>query len=188
MTQGILSVDLSLASGQFWLELATADDFLLWIDRISEDLNRSAFNCFGILESRPVLISNLRVWENIVLPHWYHGAGDLSDAELALQTILQQAGLDVAAQSAMLAMLPDRLDVMQRRLVALLRLALQGARIWVIEEAWWRWWHDPLCAEWPLVKVLLQLPKPQVLLVIAAQPAPAGFECVTLVKSRDNEE
>ncbi|MBM5575449.1 hypothetical protein [Deefgea sp. CFH1-16] len=51
MTQGILNIDLSLASGQFWLELAASDDFSLWIDRISEDLNRSAFNGFLVFWS-----------------------------------------------------------------------------------------------------------------------------------------
>ena len=188
MTQAVLSVDLSLASGQFWLTLAERDDFSLAIDRITADLNRSVLSACGVLEARPVLISNLRVWENIVLPCWYHGAGDLTDAELALQAILQRAELDVAAQSAMLAMLPDRLDVMQRRLVALLRLALQGVPIWLVEAEWWAWWHDPHCADWPLVKIFLQLPLPRVLLVVSTQSAPAGFESVTLVKSRDNEE
>jgi phospholipid/cholesterol/gamma-HCH transport system ATP-binding protein len=76
------------------------------------------------------LISNLRVWENLVLPVQYHGielAGTLEDSVVRL---LGQCGLeDEIAISELLLKLPDQLSLYEKRLVGFVRAMLMGPEL-----------------------------------------------------------
>ncbi|HLP99384.1 MAG TPA: hypothetical protein VK149_13175 [Sideroxyarcus sp.] len=76
------------------------------------------------------LISNLRVWENIILPVQYHGievAGKLEDNVVKL---LLQCGLDdETAVTNLLLKLPDQLSLYEKRLVGFVRAMLMGPEL-----------------------------------------------------------
>jgi predicted ABC-type transport system involved in lysophospholipase L1 biosynthesis ATPase subunit len=81
------------------------------------------------------LISNLRVWENIVLPVQYHGievAGKLDDnvAQLLLQCGLE----DEAAVSDLLLKLPDQLSLYEKRLVGFVRAMLLSPELIIYDS------------------------------------------------------
>ncbi|MDD2700566.1 MAG: hypothetical protein PHH36_04940 [Sideroxydans sp.] len=71
------------------------------------------------------LISNLRVWENIILPVQYHGI-ELSDGlEAHVTTLLDQCGMsDETLMSALMLKLPDQLTLYEKRLVGFVRAML----------------------------------------------------------------
>lgn len=80
------------------------------------------------------LISNLRVWENIVLPVQYHGielAGTLEDN---VAQLLEQCGLDEAAVSELLLKLPDQLSLYEKRLVGFVRAMLMSPELIIYDS------------------------------------------------------
>ncbi len=81
------------------------------------------------------LISNLRVWENIILPVQYHGievAGTLEDSVMQL---LLKCGLeDEAAGSELLLKLPDQLSLYEKRLVGFVRAMLMGPELIIYDS------------------------------------------------------
>ncbi len=81
------------------------------------------------------LISNLRVWENIILPVQYHGievAGKLEDSVVSL---LLQSGLeDEAAVSSLLLKLPDQLTLYEKRLAGFVRAMLMAPELIIYDS------------------------------------------------------
>ncbi|BCK87734.1 hypothetical protein MIZ01_1526 [Sideroxyarcus emersonii] len=81
------------------------------------------------------LISNLRVWENIVLPVQYHGielAGKLEDN---VARLLNQCGLpDEAAVTELLLKLPDQLSLYEKRLVGFVRAMLMSPELIIYDS------------------------------------------------------
>jgi ABC-type transporter Mla maintaining outer membrane lipid asymmetry ATPase subunit MlaF len=80
------------------------------------------------------LISNLRVWENIVLPVQYHGielAGKLEDN---VAQLLEQCGLDEDAVSELLLKLPDQLSLYEKRLAGFVRAMLMGPELIIYDS------------------------------------------------------
>ena len=76
------------------------------------------------------LISNLRVWENIILPVQYHGievAGDLEDNVAKL--LIQCGQEDETAVSDLLLKLPDQLSLYEKRLVGFVRAMLMSPEL-----------------------------------------------------------
>lgn len=80
------------------------------------------------------LISNLRVWENIILPVQYHGievAGKLDDR---VAQLLGQCGLaDESAISELLLKLPDQLSLYEKRLVGFVRAMLMSPELIIFD-------------------------------------------------------
>lgn len=76
------------------------------------------------------LISNLQVWENIVLPVQYHAielAGTLEDNVVR---VLLQCGLaDESAVSDLLLKRPDQLSLLEKRLVGFVRAMLMSPEL-----------------------------------------------------------
>ncbi|WP_273427961.1 hypothetical protein [Chitinibacter tainanensis] len=93
----------------------------------------------ALLEARPVFVSNLRVWENIILPTWYHAGAPLSELDARMQAMLAGLQYDEAALQRALAQLPAQLDTPHRRLAALLRALLQHPQAILLDEAWLAW-------------------------------------------------
>ncbi len=80
------------------------------------------------------LISNLRVWENIILPVQYHGIQLAGELEEHVTTLLDQCGLsDDTLVTALMLKLPDQLTVYEKRLVAFVRSMLMGPQLIVYD-------------------------------------------------------
>jgi ABC-type transporter Mla maintaining outer membrane lipid asymmetry ATPase subunit MlaF len=76
------------------------------------------------------LISNLRVWENIILPVQYHGIQLPGKLEDNVMTLLDQCGLsDETVVSALMLKLPDQLSLYEKRLVGFVRAMLIGPEL-----------------------------------------------------------
>lgn len=79
------------------------------------------------------LLSNLKVWENIVLPACYHGPGADDSTEATVIAALATAGLTGTWLDRHLPSTPDRLDPFEARAVALARAAVSQADLLVGE-------------------------------------------------------
>ncbi len=81
------------------------------------------------------LISNLRVWENIVLPVQYHGIEFAGNLEDNVTTLLGRCGVEGEdAISGLLLKLPDQLSLYEKRLVGFVRAMLMSPEL-VIYDA-----------------------------------------------------
>ncbi|MFH2135391.1 MAG: hypothetical protein ABII81_09490 [Pseudomonadota bacterium] len=80
------------------------------------------------------LISNLRVWENIILPVQYHGIQLPGKLEDNVSTLLDQCGLsDETLVSAFMLNLPDQLSLYEKRLAGFVRAMLMGPELIVYD-------------------------------------------------------
>ena len=79
------------------------------------------------------LISNLRAWENIVLPVWYHRGIDVSRAEAEIVRIFRELGLENESIRRLMRCLPDPLSAGERRWVAIARAMLMEPDIMVYD-------------------------------------------------------
>ncbi len=181
----ILDVDIFTLPGRYWLTIAEKEDVAAVVDQLALFSNLIAPGSLAILEARPVLLSNLRAWENLILPRWYHHAESLSAHDALLRSILQQAEVDEEKVIAMLSCLPGHLDIGQRRVVALLRAAMQQAPVWVVEEEWLDWWEDARGRNPLLNKLHECIAPPPSLLLISLSAAPADYQVVQLVETVD---
>lgn len=76
------------------------------------------------------LISNLSVWENIVLPVQYHAIKLAGTLEENVTSLLLQCGLaDAEAISALLLKSPDRLTLLEKRQVGFVRSMLMSPEL-----------------------------------------------------------
>ena len=81
------------------------------------------------------LISNLRVWENIILPVQYHGIELAGSIEDNVAQLLGQCGLeDEAAASGLLLKLPDQLSLFEKRLVGFVRAMLMSPELIIYDS------------------------------------------------------
>jgi phospholipid/cholesterol/gamma-HCH transport system ATP-binding protein len=76
------------------------------------------------------LISNLRVWENIILPVQYHGIEFAGKLEDNVARLFGQCGMeDENAVSDLLFKLPDQLSLYEKRLVGFVRAMLMSPEL-----------------------------------------------------------
>jgi ABC-type transporter Mla maintaining outer membrane lipid asymmetry ATPase subunit MlaF len=81
------------------------------------------------------LISNLRVWENIILPVQYHGIEIPGKLEDNVARLLNQCGLpDETAVTELLLKLPDQLSLFEKRLVGFVRAMLMGPELIIYDS------------------------------------------------------
>ncbi len=81
------------------------------------------------------LISNLRVWENIILPVQYHAIQIAGKIEDSVAQLLVQCGVEgEEAVSELLLKLPDQLSLYEKRLVGFVRAVLMSPEL-VIYDA-----------------------------------------------------
>lgn len=79
------------------------------------------------------LISNLKVWENITLPLWYHASRDAGETERNLTYWLGVMGLEQEMFAEFMAAPPYRLEPWQRKFAGLLRALVQAPKVLVID-------------------------------------------------------
>lgn len=176
----LFDVDVLQVPGRYWLTIAEKEDADEVINRLAAAANQIEPGSLGILEAKPVLISNLRAWENLILPRWYHHAGALQEHDAILKDLLQALGVGEEKLVLMLSKLPGQLDLAQRRVVAFLRVVMQHAPVWVIEEEWLEWWLDARGRNPLLAKIMQNSVLPTSLLVISIRSAQADYQVVNL--------
>lgn len=79
------------------------------------------------------LISNLKVWENVTLPLWYHARHDVQEAERRVSHWLERLGIVSAEFADFMASPPANLQPWQRKLAGLLRALVQHPQLLVID-------------------------------------------------------
>jgi len=81
------------------------------------------------------LISNLRAWENIILPVQYHGIEVAGKIEDNVGQLLVQCGLeDENAVSDLLLKLPDQLSLYEKRLIGFVRAMLMSPELIIYDS------------------------------------------------------
>lgn len=81
------------------------------------------------------LISNLKTWENVTLPLWYHEKRLPDDIEASIARWLAALGLDSKTWADFMARPPAQLKAVERKLAGLLRGLLQAPLLLVVDAA-----------------------------------------------------
>jgi ABC-type lipoprotein export system ATPase subunit len=81
------------------------------------------------------LISNLRIWENVTLPLWYHTWREVTETEQSIKRWLGVLGMGQDEFGKFMAAQPDSIESWQRKLAGLLRALLQTSPVLVVDGA-----------------------------------------------------
>lgn len=81
------------------------------------------------------LISNLRIWENVTLPLWYHAGRDAVETERSVKHWLDMLGLEQEEFARFMAAQPYGVEPWQRKLAGLLRALVQMSPVLVVDAA-----------------------------------------------------
>lgn len=114
---GIISGQLLPTTGR--LELFGED-----VTSLSEVARLGLHTRIGFVPENGGLISNLKAWENLILPATFHLDATPDELEGKVSALARRLGIPAAALAEMLGKLPDRLTLAERRQVALMRAAL----------------------------------------------------------------
>jgi ABC-type ATPase involved in cell division len=79
------------------------------------------------------LISNLRIWENVTLPLWYHDRREVMETEQSVRHSLGVLGLGQDEFGEFMVAQPDSIESWQRKLAGLLRGLLQKSPVIVVD-------------------------------------------------------
>ena len=82
------------------------------------------FQRIGVVPENGGMIGNLKAWENLVLPVWYHLGAITQETERAALKLFRLLDLDESELQKRLAQLPDQLTLYEKRAVALVRAML----------------------------------------------------------------
>ena len=91
------------------------------------------FQRIGVVPADGGMISNLKAWENLLLPAWYHHGMTAQEAERPVAEIFEQLGPGEAGLKQRMGELPDRLSLYERRVVALARAMLMEPDILIYD-------------------------------------------------------
>lgn len=76
-------------------------------------------------------VSNLKTWENLLLPLWYHGDAGAARREQEVVDLLERLGMAPERVPFFLGALPGTLPAPERKLLGLARALLQDAEVMV---------------------------------------------------------
>ncbi|MBE9609386.1 hypothetical protein [Chitinilyticum piscinae] len=125
-------------NGRYWLQLPPQESIEHGVAALMASLQEFAGGRVAAVEGHAVLISNLRVWENLALPAWYHFSESPDAFESHVGGMLEALDWDEARQQQFTGSLPQALSAADRRVAQLLRgLLLQPAAL-VADAEWWR--------------------------------------------------
>ena len=79
-------------------------------------------------------VSNLKVWENILLPLWYHGDEGAERREEEVLALLGRLGVEADRVAGFLAAMPASLPTQERRILGVARAMLPDAEIMIYAE------------------------------------------------------
>jgi phospholipid/cholesterol/gamma-HCH transport system ATP-binding protein len=91
------------------------------------------FRRIGVVPAHGGLISNLKAWENLLLPAWYHRGLTAEQAEQPVAEIFDQLEPDEAGLQQRMGELPGQLSLYERRVVALARAMLMDPDILIYD-------------------------------------------------------
>ncbi|UCH54147.1 MAG: ATP-binding cassette domain-containing protein [Pseudomonadota bacterium] len=99
---------------------------LLGEDLYAQDESQriAVFRRVGVVPEDGGLISNLKMWENILLPSAYHHAHRVEDVEPRVVALFNDLYPDRRDLRSIMGKLPDQLSLRERRLTALVRAFL----------------------------------------------------------------
>jgi ABC-type multidrug transport system ATPase subunit len=98
-------------------------------------LSASAPGSIGWVPESGGLISNLKAWENVTLPLWYHGKRRVAEAEEKTARWLAALGVEEDAMAPFMASPAGRLSTLERKRAGLLRGLLLAPRLLVVDAA-----------------------------------------------------
>ena len=101
---------------------------LMW-----HSLQVSRLGRVGWVAANGGLISNLKVWENVTLPLWYHAKRDAVETEQNVEYWLMQLGMEQPEFADFMAALPHSVEPWQRKLAGLLRALVQMPRVLIVD-------------------------------------------------------
>jgi phospholipid/cholesterol/gamma-HCH transport system ATP-binding protein len=79
------------------------------------------------------LISNLKIWENVTLPLWYHTRHEVIETERNIVHWLGELGLEQEAHAEFMAAAPHTIELWQRKLAGLLRALVEMPLVLVVD-------------------------------------------------------
>ncbi len=92
------------------------------------------FQRIGVAPEDGGLISNLKAWENLMLPVWYHRNTAAREVERDVMKIFSKLGQDENGLRRWLGRLPDQLSLSEKRSVALARAMLMQPDIMIYDS------------------------------------------------------
>ena len=123
----------ALLAGHAPPEQGQARLFDIDVYALAEPQRIGLYRRVGVVPEAGGLISNLKAWENILLPAWYHRKLDAAAAEPRVLALLREADPDIGDLRTLMGKLPDRLTALERRLVALVRALLPEPELLVYD-------------------------------------------------------
>ena len=104
------------------------------LDGVPEDRALGLFSRMAIVWSGGGFVSNLKIWENLLLPVMYHRGGEPAAYEGRVVDLLHRLGVDENLVPAYLQSLPGALPVQVQRLLGCVRAALIDPEIVIYES------------------------------------------------------
>ncbi|WP_373975234.1 hypothetical protein NT239_00425 [Chitinibacter sp. SCUT-21] len=161
--------------GRYAFVLDDEDVSDIVIDELTRRIHARDLGAVGVLEAKPVFVSNLRVWENIVLPTWYHSGESLTSLDHRLNDLLSPFEYQHDVLMHQLTQLPAQLDTSHRRLAALFRALLQHPRFLILDREWLAWLHQSRVRETLLAKLFDANTETQYYFLMTTGDVPDGY-------------
>jgi phospholipid/cholesterol/gamma-HCH transport system ATP-binding protein len=98
------------------------------------DVRIPLFRRIGMVPENGGLISNLKAWENLILPAWYHGARPPAEVESEVLALFREAGCNEEQVQDLMRKRPDELTKYEKRLVAVIRAILMDPDILIYDS------------------------------------------------------
>jgi len=102
---------------------------------LSEERALSLFSRVGIVWSGGGFVSNLKVWENILLPVMYHRGREPASCEAEVLDVLRRLGVEEGLLPVYLQSLPGALPAQALRQFGCARAALMNPEVMIYESA-----------------------------------------------------
>jgi len=114
-------------------------------------LDASPRGSIGWVPEHGGLISNLKVWENVTLPLWYHGKRRFAASEDKIAHWLAAMGLEGDTLERFMASPAGRLTAIERKRAGLLRGLLLAPQVLVVDAALFDGLAQDMRASWTTV-------------------------------------
>lgn len=114
-----------------------AGSVLLWdanLHALGETERLAQFQRIGVVPEDGGLISNLKAWENLMLPAWYHHGTTARAAEQKVVELFGKLGQDEDGLRRWMGQLPDGLSLHEKRAVALVRAMLMQPDVLIYDS------------------------------------------------------
>ncbi len=92
------------------------------------------FRRIGMVPESGGLISNLKTWENLILPSWYHGTRSPAEVESEVLALFREAGFNEEQVQNLMRKRPDELTKYEKRLIAVVRAILMDPDVLIYDS------------------------------------------------------